>query len=343
MACSRKSASADGRAGVAPAGGISPPIFRVFALNYTPPASPTFRLPVGDGHELYVETVGKRGGRAAVYLHGGPGSGCLPIHRSLFDPNRHYAVLFDQRGAGRSTPSGSREANTTPHLIADMEAIREHLGIDRWLVVGGSGGATLAIAYAEAHPDRVSGIVLRAAFLGTANELDWAFGAALRTFYPALHEDFLSLLPEVERADPLRHYFARILDPDPAIHGPAARAYAATEDALAGIRPARSRLDFTAISNPAARIPATAFMEAHYFSHDCWLAPDQLMAETPRLAGIPGIIVQGRYDLLCPPSTSHALAAAWGGAIVRMIEAAGHALTEAGVQAAVTAAISELT
>lgn len=316
---------------------------RVFAVNYTPPAAPTFRLPVGDGHELYVETVGKPGGRAAVYLHGGPGSGCLPVHRSLFDPRRHYAVLFDQRGAGRSTPYGSRQANTTQHLIADMELIRAHLGIDRWLVVGGSWGATLAIAYAEAHPERVTGIALRATFLGTPAELHWAFGAALRTFYPALHQDFLSLLPEAERADPLRSYFGRILDPDPAIHGPAARAYAATEDALAGIRPAQSRLDFAAVNNPAARVPATAFMEAHYFSHDCWLAPDQLMAEAPRLAGIPGIIVQGRYDLLCPPSTSQSLAATWGNAKIRMVEAAGHALTEAGVQAAVTAAINELT
>jgi proline iminopeptidase len=312
-------------------------------VNYTPPASPTFRLPVGDGHELYVETVGKPGNVAAVYLHGGPGSGCQPIHRNLFDPNRHYAVLFDQRGAGRSTPSGSLAANTTLHLIADMEAIREHLGIDKWLVVGGSWGATLAIAYAEAHPDRVTGIVLRATFLGTPAELDWAFGAGLRTFYPALHEDFLGLLPEAERAEPLRSYFRRILDHDPAIHGPAARAYAATEDALAGIRPSQSRLDFGAINNPAVRVPATAFMEAHYFSHDCWLKPDQLMAGAPRLAGISGIIVQGRYDLLCPPATSHALAAAWGNAKIRIVDAAGHSLTEPGVQAAVASAINELT
>jgi len=313
-------------------------------VNYAPPASPTFRLPVGDdGHELHVETVGRPGGVPAVYLHGGPGAGSLPIHRNLFDANRHYAVLFDQRGAGRSTPAGARHANTTPHLIADMETLREHLGIEQWLVVGGSWGATLALAYAEAHPDRVTGIVLRAAFLGTRAEVERAFGETLHTFYPGLHEDFLSVLPEAERGDPLTAYFARILDPDPAIHGPAARAYAATEDVLGGIRPVQTRLDIAALNNTAARIPATAFMEAHYFSHDCWLAPNQLIAEASLLAGIPGIIVQGRYDLLCPPATAHALSAAWGNAKIRVVEAAGHSLTEPGVQAAVTSAINELT
>lgn len=312
-------------------------------MNYTPPASPSFRLPVGDGHELYVETVGKPGGVPAVYLHGGPGSGCQPFLRNLFDPNRHYAVLFDQRGAGRSTPAGSRDANTTAHLIADIEAIRIRLGIDKWLVVGGSWGATLAVAYAEAHPSRVTGIVLRATFLGTSGEIDRAFGKTLATFYPGLHEDFLSLLPEAERTAPLPNYFRRILHADPAIHGPAARAYAATEDVLGVIRPTRSRLDFAEVNNPAARLPPTALMEAHYFSHDCWLAPNQLLAEAYRLSPVPGIIVQGRYDLLCPPATSHALAAAWGNATVRLVEAAGHSLTEPGVQAAITSAINELT
>jgi proline iminopeptidase len=307
------------------------------------PLNPTFRLPVTDGHELYVETIGRPGLAPAVYLHGGPGSGCQPVHRALFDPNRHYAVLFDQRGAGRSTPHGSREANTTPHLIADMEAIRTRLGIEKWLVVGGSWGATLALAYAEAHPDRVSGIVLRATFLGTPGELDWAFGTGLRTFYPALHADFLSLVPEADRTDPLANYFRRILDPDPAVHAPAARAYAATEDILAGLRPAQWRLDFATVNSPAARMPPTAFMEAHYFSQNCFLAPDQLMREAHRLREISGIIVQGRYDLLCPPATSHALAAAWGNAEIRVVDAAGHSLTEPGVQAAVTAALNDLT
>ena len=152
-------------------------------------------MPVGDGHEIYVESVGRAGGIAAVYLHGGPGSGCQPDHRRLFDPERFHAVLFDQRGAGRSRPKGSREHNTLPHLIADMEIIREKFGFERWMVVGGSWGATLALAYAQAHPERVSGIVLRATFLGTRAELEGAFLNALPRFYPGLHEDFFGVLP----------------------------------------------------------------------------------------------------------------------------------------------------
>jgi len=302
----------------------------------------TFRLPVGDGHDLYVETIGTPAGLPAIYLHGGPGSGCQPGHRQLFDPARHYAVLFDQRGAGRSTPAGSRLANTTAHLVADMEAIRTHLGIERWLVVGGSWGSTLALAYAEAHPDRVTGLVLRATFLGTNAELDWAFGTALQTFYPALHADFLSLLPEAERGTPLPGYFRRILDPDPAIHGPAARAYAQAEDVLSTVRPTRTRLDFTTIAATGTRLPPTAFMEAHYFSHDSFLGPNQLMAEAATLRGIPGIIVQGRYDLLCPPRTAHALAAIWTDAKIDTVDVAGHTLGDPGITEAVTRAIRAL-
>src|SRR3954452_24320021 len=175
-------------------------------------------LPVGDGHEIYVESVGRADGIGAVYLHGGPGSGCQPDHRRLFDPERFHAVLFDQRGAGRSRPKGSRDANTLPHLIADMETIRENLGLARWMIVGGSWGATLALAYAEAHPARVSGVVLRATFLGTRTELEWAFLGNLRCFYPGLSDDFLSVLPPDQREHPLESYWRSILDPDPAVH-----------------------------------------------------------------------------------------------------------------------------
>ena len=157
-------------------------------------------LPVGDGHELYVESVGRAGGIAAVYLHGGPGSGCQPDHRRLFDPERFHAVLFDQRGAGKSRPKGSRDHNTLPHLIADLERIREKFGFSCWMIVGGSWGATLALAYAQMHPDRVTGIVLRATFLGTRAELEGAFLDALPRLHPGLSEDFLSVLPPEERA-----------------------------------------------------------------------------------------------------------------------------------------------
>ena len=177
-------------------------------------------LPVGDGHDIHVESVGRAGGIAAVYLHGGPGSGCQPDHRRLFDPERFHAVLFDQRGAGRSRPKGRREHNTLPHLIADMERIRETFAFERWMVVGGSWGATLALAYAQAHPQRVSGIVLRATFLGTRTELESAFLETLPLFYPELSDDFIDLLPADQRALPLDAYWRRILDADPAVHGP---------------------------------------------------------------------------------------------------------------------------
>ena len=216
-------------------------------------------LPVGDGHELYVESVGRADGIAAVYLHGGPGSGCQAAHRLLFDPARFHAVLFDQRGAGRSRPRAARKANTTAHLIADLELIRAEFGFERWLVVGGSWGATLALAYAQAHPARVSGLVLRATFLGTREELDRAFRQTLPQFYPALHEDFLGLLGEEERAAPLDAYWRRILDPDPTIHGPAARAWHDTERTLTEHNPGRTRLDLAALTaSPRAAADAGA-------------------------------------------------------------------------------------
>jgi proline iminopeptidase len=298
-------------------------------------------LPVSDGHEIYVETVGRADGIAAAYLHGGPGSGCQPDHRRLFDPERFHAVLYDQRGAGRSRPKGQREANTLPHLIVDMETIRKDLGFERWMIVGGSWGATLALAYAEAHPARVSGLVLRATFLGTRAELEQAFLQTLRRFHPGLSDDFLGLLPPAELKEPLDAYWRRILDPDPAVHGAVARAWHDTERILSEHAPSRTRLDFASLRSTHP-LPATPFMEAHYFRNDCFMKPDQLMAEAGKLKGIPGIIVQGRFDFLCPPSTSHALAAAWPDAEVRIVEGAGHSLYDPGVRDAVMKAIADM-
>ena len=301
----------------------------------------TQHLAVGDGHEIYVESVGRVDGIPAVYLHGGPGSGCQPDHRRLFDPQRFHTVLFDQRGAGRSRPKGLRTDNTTAHLVADMETIREKFGFAKWLVVGGSWGATLALAYAEKHPDRVSGIVLRATFLGTAEELDGAFRDVLPRHYPGLHEDFLSVLAPAERADPLPNYYRRILDADPAVHAPAARAWYGTESILSEHTPARARLDLAALTGSTRPLPSTPFMEAFYFQHDCFMRPGQLLAEASRLNGIPGLIVQGRFDFLCPPSTSHALAAVWRDAEVRFVEGAGHTLYDPGVRDAVMKAVAD--
>ncbi len=297
------------------------------------------QLVVGDGHEIYVESVGRTGGIPAVYLHGGPGSGCQPDHRRLFDPERFHAVLFDQRGAGRSRPKGGREHNTLPHLIADMELIREKFGFERWMIVGGSWGATLALAYAEQHPDRVTGIVLRATFLGTRQEIENGFLGVLPRFYPDLYEDFLGVLPAEERAQPLDAYFRRILDADSAVHIPTMRAWGETESILSEYAPKRVRLD---LSNSSRALPATPLMEAHYFANDCFMKPNQLMAEAGKLASIPGIIVQGRYDLLCPPATSHALAAKWREAEIRFVEGAGHTLYDPGVRDAVMKAIADI-
>ena len=313
------------------------------ASQRTDPFSPltSEQLAVGDGHEIHVESVGCARGIPAVYLHGGPGSGCQPDHRRLFDPERFHTVLFDQRGAGRSRPKGGREANTLQHLIADMETIRDKFGFERWLVAGGSWGATLALAYAQAHPDRVSGIALRATFLGTSQEVETAFCETLPRFYPGLSEDFLGLLTEDERAEPMQAYWRRILDPGPAIHGPAARAWHDTERALSEHTPSRTRLDPEALNGNGA-LPATPFMEAHYFQNDSFMRANQLLDDAAKLAGIAGIIVQGRYDLLCPPATSQALAARWPDAEIRIIEGAGPTLYDPGVRDAVMRSIADL-
>jgi proline iminopeptidase len=299
------------------------------------------QLAVGDSHEIYVETIGRADGIPAVYLHGGPGSGCQPDHRRLFDPERFHAVLFDQRGAGRSRPKGLREANTLAHLIADLETIREKFGFERWMVVGGSWGATLALAYAQAHPNRITGIVLRATFLGTRSELEGAFLGVLPRFYPDLNDDFVGVLPPEERGQLLEAYWRRILDSDPAVHGPVARAWHDTEQILSQHAPGRGRLDLNSL-NSTRTLPATPFMEAHYFQNDCFMKPDQLLAEAGKLKGIPGLIVQGRYDLLCPPATSYALNAVWPDSEVRVVEGAGHSLYDPGIRDAVMRAIADL-
>ncbi len=209
------------------------------------------------------------------------------------------------------------------------------------MVVGGSWGATLALAYAQAHPDKVSSLVLRATFLGTKAEVETAFTATLSRVHPALAADFLNLLPVEERAQPIEAYWRRILDPDSAVHVPFARAWHDAERILSEHKPARTRLDLASLHATTA-LPATPFMEAHYFANDCFMKPDQLLEEAGRLAHVPGIIVQGRYDLLCPPATSHALALRWPLSEIRIIEGAGHSLYDPGVRDAVMKAIADL-
>lgn len=299
-------------------------------------------IEVGQGHSLYAETYGTPDGVPAVFLHGGPGGGFHSGHRSLFDPERCRTVFFDQRGAGRSLPKRRLEANTTDHLIADMELLREHFGIAKWVVVGGSWGATLALAYAERHPSRVLGIVLRATFLGTRTELDAAFRISLPMFYPSLNKDFLDFLPEAERASPLEGYWSRILGPDPEIARTFAWAWHDTERILSELAPGTLRLDLARIADPARGLPTSPFLEAHYFRHQSFLADAPLLQNATALAGIPGILVQGRYDLLCPPATSHDLVQVWPDAEIRLVRDAGHSLSDGGTFAALKTAIAEM-
>lgn len=297
-------------------------------------------LSVGQGHWLFIEQVGNPKGFPALFLHGGPGSGAQHMHRHIFDPDRHRAILFDQRGAGRSHPYLSRDANTTQHLVDDIERIREHLGIDRWVIAGGSWGSTLALAYAQQVPERVAALVLRAVFLGTAKEVEWAFAGAARAFRPELYEDFVSRLPEDERANPVAAYAHRISHPDKTIHYPAAQAWNTFERALSELQPGVSSLPEP---NLSGRLPPTAVIEAHYVRNNFFLQPNQLLNNAAKLRGIPGAIIQGRYDLLCPPVSAYALAKAWPEARLQFVETAGHSMTEADVTERMREAVAALT
>jgi proline iminopeptidase len=296
-------------------------------------------LSVGDGHWIYVEEVGTKGGRPIVFLHGGPGSGSQALHRTLFDPARDHVFLIDQRGAGRSHPYLSCNANTTAHLVADLEMVREHFGIAKWMLVGGSWGSTLALAYAERHPGRVSSLVLRALFLGTDEEVQWAFVDGPKIFRPEMFEAFCNRLPPDERNDPLSAYVKRLTDPDRAVQAPSAHVWFAYERALSELAPKHAVLPDNVPSE--ARLPPTAIIEAHYIKNSFFLEPGELLSNACRLAGIPGTIIQGRYDLLCPPKNAYALAAAWPGARLEIIDHAGHSMTETGIMDAMRRAIND--
>ncbi len=299
-------------------------------------------LDVGDGHELYVESVGRADGIPAIYLHGGPGSGCQPDHRQLFDPERFCAVLFDQRGCGRSRPKGSREHNTTAHLIADMEKIREKFGFDRWMVVGGSWGATLALAYAEAHPERVSGIALRATFLGTRAEVETAFTSRLSQFYPALYEDFLSVLPPDERA----HAGGRLLAPHPRCRS--GRAWSGRAGlARHRARPVRAQAGQDAAGPRLAERLAHAAGDAVHGG--ALFRPRQLHDATTSCCGTrassPAFPASScRAATICCALLRHRerLAKVWPGSEIRIVEEAGHSLYDAGVRDAVMKSIADL-
>jgi len=286
-------------------------------------------LDVGDGHRLYVEQSGNPDGIPVVVLHGGPGGGCSPAMRRYFDPAIYRAILFDQRGCGRSRPHASVTANTTWHLVADIEHIRETLGIDSWIVFGGSWGATLSLIYAQEHAQRVRALALRGVFLMTRPELDWFYGGGAAQFWPDLWARFSSIIPEDERDDLIAAYNRRLFSGDMMLETRFARAWAAWENALASIEN-----DGIVGESPADYARAFARLENHYFINRGFLSEDQqILNRMDRILDIPGIIVQGRYDMICPPASAHALSAAWPKVRLQMVSKAGHALSEPGISA----------
>ena len=295
-------------------------------------------LDVGDGHRLYVEQCGHPQGAPVIVLHGGPGGGCSPAMRRYFDPAHYRIILFDQRGCGRSRPHASVTANTTWHLVADIERIREALGIDRWIVFGGSWGATLALVYGETHPDRAVHLVLRGVFLATQGELDWFYGGGAGAFWPDRWREFVSPVPEGERADLIAAYHKRLFSGDTVEEVRFARAWAAWENALASVESHGPGGDA-----PGDYARAFARLENHYFTHNAFLDEDgQILRDIARLDDVPGTIVQGRLDMICPPVSAWRLAERWRRADLRMIPVAGHALSEPGISAELMRVMDDL-
>ncbi|MBO6560243.1 MAG: prolyl aminopeptidase [Nisaea sp.] len=293
-------------------------------------------LEVDRPHRIYWEMIGNPDGIPVVFLHGGPGSGIAEAHRRFFDPDRFNVLLFDQRGTGRSTPVAELSGNTTQDLVADIERLREHLGIETWIVFGGSWGSTLALAYGEAHPERCLGFVLRGIFLGTDPEIDW-FLHGMGTFFPEAKRRFDQFLPETERGDLLGSYHARLVAADPAIHQPAAEVWAGYEAACSALLP----LPALAAGEPG-RALSLARLEAHYFRNRIFLEPGQLLRDLGRIAHLPAIIVQGRYDVICPIATAEMLAQAWPGSEFDIVPDAGHSAMEPGIARSLVAAMERI-
>jgi proline iminopeptidase len=285
-------------------------------------------------HSMYWEESGNRNGVPAVFLHGGPGAGCSAQHRRFFDPSWYRIVLYDQRGAGKSRPLAELHDNTTAHLVDDLDALRRHLGIESWLVFGGSWGSTLALAYAQRFPERCLGLVLRGIFLCRDAEIEW-FLHGMARFFPEHWQNFAGFLPPPERASLLESYSARLNHPDPRVHMPAAQAWSAYEGACSTLLPdeqAAGHFSNTRLALGLARI------ECHYFMHKGFMADGALLAGTQRLARVPGIIVQGRYDMVCPPESAYALHEAWRGSLLTVVPDAGHSAWEPGIRRALVGA-----
>lgn len=293
----------------------------------------TGMLLVGDGNRVYWEQSGNPDGKPVVFLHGGPGGGTAPWHRRFFDPERYRIVLLDQRGCGRSPPHASAPAadlrhNTTWHLVADLELLRKNLGIETWQVFGGSWGSALALAYAQTHPDAVTELVLRGIFTLRRHELEWFYEGGASAIFPDLWEDFLGHIPVLERSRMIEAYHRRLFDPDPAVHVPAAQAWTRWEASTLTLFPDPGLVD--SMTTPAE---ATAFarIENHYFVNEGWFREGQLIEDAGVLRGIPGVIVQGRFDVCTPAMTAWDLHRAWPEAELVIVPDASHSASEPGI------------
>jgi proline iminopeptidase len=288
----------------------------------------TGRLKVSSVHELYFEESGNPNGKAVVFLHGGPGGGTEPKHRRYFDPSAYRIVLFDQRGCGRSTPFASLEENTTWDVVRDIETLRSHLGIERWMVFGGSWGSTLALAYAETHPARVSELVLRGIFLLRDEEIRWFYQEGAGWIFPDAWEDYVGHIPEGERGDLLRAYYKRLTSSDPEEQRAAAKVWSVWEGRTSCLVPSPELIARTAGDEFSL---AFARIESHYFVNRGWLDGERaLLANVDKIRSIPAVIVQGRYDVVCPAKSAWDLHRAWPEADLRLVPDAGHAASEPG-------------
>jgi len=291
-------------------------------------------LEVDELHTIYWEEVGNPAGVPVLFLHGGPGAGLSPQHRRFFDPQHYRVILFDQRGAGKSTPLGEWRNNTTELLVSDIEKLRATFGIDKWLVFGGSWGSTLALAYGQAHPECCLGFILRGIFLCTRAEIDW-FLHGVQWFYPELYEEFVAPIPAPERADLLSAYASRMLCDDPAVYWPAARAWSRFEGRRVFLLPQEDEPASDTLDLGVGRL------ESHYMANLGFFTDDQLIRNVGRIAHLPAVIVQGRYDVICPPLSAYRLHQAWPGARLHMIPDAGHGALEHGISKALVGATEQ--
>ncbi|SMD07399.1 prolyl aminopeptidase [Rhizobium sp. RU36D] len=298
--------------------------------SYYPEIEPyeTGMLDVGDGHTIYWERVGTKGAKPVVFLHGGPGGGTNPNQRRVFDPALYDVLLFDQRGCGKSVPHAHLEANTTWHLVADIERLREMVGVEKWMVFGGSWGSTLALAYSQTHPTRISELIVRGIYTLTKGELDWYYQFGVSQMYPDRWEKFIAPIPPEERHEMIWAYHRRLTGSDPAEQLACARAWSQWEGATISLIPNLQQIEDFGEDRYAI---AFARIENHFFVNGGWLEEGQLLRDAHKLKGIPGVIVHGRYDMPCPLHYAWQLSKGWPDGELKIVEAAGHALSEPGI------------